>query len=208
VLKVDRVDVVEHDLGVEALGVLQEALHQFGALHAVTSAGQLSTSVVVISWPPWAMPVISMGCQVGACGVDGGGVAGGAGTQDQDAGVWWLAQAWSGMWWRRLTIPFKGIRGAPGAGTRCNGHNAWILAEAAIALPWHRDHPNRSKPMSMLSNLDLIRRVPLFSMLTSSRRRRSPTAWSSGASNAANWWWSRAARATRCSSCSTAGRAC
>jgi hypothetical protein len=25
------------------------------------SAGQLSTSVVVISWPPWAMPVISTG---------------------------------------------------------------------------------------------------------------------------------------------------
>ena len=33
--QVDRVDVVEHDLGVEALGVLQEALHQVGALHAV-----------------------------------------------------------------------------------------------------------------------------------------------------------------------------
>ncbi len=26
-----------------------------------TSAGQLSTSVVVISWPPWAMPVTSIG---------------------------------------------------------------------------------------------------------------------------------------------------
>jgi hypothetical protein len=35
-----------------------------GPMHAVTSAGQLSTSVVVISWPPWAMPVISTGSRL------------------------------------------------------------------------------------------------------------------------------------------------
>ena len=34
VAELDRVDVVEHDLGVEALGVLLEALHQLRALHA------------------------------------------------------------------------------------------------------------------------------------------------------------------------------
>ena len=61
-VEVDRVDVVEDDLGVEALGVLLEALHQLRALHARRRrAGQLSTSVVVISWPPCATPVISTG---------------------------------------------------------------------------------------------------------------------------------------------------
>ena len=35
-----------------------------GALHAVTSAGQLSTSVVVMSWPPCTMPVISTGLRL------------------------------------------------------------------------------------------------------------------------------------------------
>ncbi|CFN76642.1 Uncharacterised protein [Bordetella pertussis] len=29
-----------------------------------TSAGQLSTSVVVISWPPWARPVMSAGLRL------------------------------------------------------------------------------------------------------------------------------------------------
>lgn len=29
-----------------------------------TSAGQLSTSVVVMSWPPWAMPVMSTGSRL------------------------------------------------------------------------------------------------------------------------------------------------
>jgi hypothetical protein len=85
--EVDLVDVVEHDLGVEALGVLQEALHQLGPCTPWTSAGQLSTSVVVINWPPCAMPVISSGLQVGPGRVNGGGVTGGAGTEDQYFGV-------------------------------------------------------------------------------------------------------------------------
>ena len=41
--------------------------------------------------------------------------------------------------------------------------------------------------MSMLSNLELIRRVPLFSLLTTDAgARRWPMRWSSGASSAAN----------------------
>jgi hypothetical protein len=55
------VDVVEDHLGVEAQRVLLEARHQLGPCTPSASAGQLSTSVVVISWPPWAMPVMSTG---------------------------------------------------------------------------------------------------------------------------------------------------
>ena len=62
--EVDRVDVVEDDLGLEALGMLQKALHQLRPCTPCTSAGQLSTSVVVISWPPWAMPVTSTGLRL------------------------------------------------------------------------------------------------------------------------------------------------
>jgi hypothetical protein len=74
-------------LRVEALGVLQEALHQVGALHAVHVGG----------------PVVDLGgghqlaalghagdehrLEVGAGGVERGGVAGRAGAQDQHAGV-------------------------------------------------------------------------------------------------------------------------
>jgi hypothetical protein len=32
-----------------------------GPCTPMASAGQLSTSVVVISWPPWARPVIKVG---------------------------------------------------------------------------------------------------------------------------------------------------
>ena len=58
-----------------------------GPMTPSASAGQLSTSVVVISWPPCARPVISTGLEVGACGVYCRRVAGGAGTEDQQAGV-------------------------------------------------------------------------------------------------------------------------
>jgi len=79
--------VVEHDLRFEALGVFQKALHQFRALHAVHVGG----------------PVVDLGgghqlatlghagdqqrVEVGTGGIDGGGVAGRAGTQNQDFGV-------------------------------------------------------------------------------------------------------------------------
>jgi len=35
-----------------------------GPCTPITSAGQLSTSVVVINWPPWAMPVTSSGLRL------------------------------------------------------------------------------------------------------------------------------------------------
>jgi len=79
--------MVEHDLGVEALGMLEEAFHQFGPLHAHHVGG----------------PVVDLGgghqlaalghagdqhwLQVGARGIDGGGVTGGAGTENDEAAV-------------------------------------------------------------------------------------------------------------------------
>jgi hypothetical protein len=62
--------------------------------------------------------------------------------------------------------------------------------------------------MSMLSNLDLIRRVPLFSMLTHDQAQSIADSVVKRRFRAVNWWSSRGARATRCSSCSTAGPAC
>ena len=81
--EIHLVDVVEHHLGVEAFGVFQKTLHQVGALNAMH-----------IGWP-----VVDFGgghqlaalghagdqggLQVGAGGINGGGVTGGAGTQNE-----------------------------------------------------------------------------------------------------------------------------
>ena len=85
--QVDRVDVVEHDLGVEALGVLEEALHQVGPMHAVDVGGP----VVDVGGGHQLAALRDAGDQhrleVGARGVDRGGVAGRAGAEDQDVGV-------------------------------------------------------------------------------------------------------------------------
>ena len=83
--EVDRVDVVEDDLGVEALGVLQEALHQVRALHAV----DVGRPVVDVGGGHQLAALRDAGDQhrleVGAGGVDRGGVAGRAGAEDQQA---------------------------------------------------------------------------------------------------------------------------
>ncbi|MNT50971.1 hypothetical protein D3C72_1879140 [compost metagenome] len=79
--------MVEHDLRLEAFGVLEKALHQLRPLHAV-HVGR---------------PVVDLGrgheltalrdardeqrLEVGAGGVDGGGVAGRAGAQNENLGV-------------------------------------------------------------------------------------------------------------------------
>jgi hypothetical protein len=74
-------------LRVEALGVLQEALHQFGALHAVHVGGPVVDFGGGHQLAALGDAGDEHGLQVGAGGVDGGRVAGGAGTEDQDAGV-------------------------------------------------------------------------------------------------------------------------
>ena len=105
--QVDRVDVVEHDLGVEALGVL--------AGSAASGRGPCTPVDV-------GRPVVDVGgrhqlaalrdagdqhrLQVGARGIDGGGVAGRAGAEDQDAGVLEVARSWRcgvGSVWQRTS---------------------------------------------------------------------------------------------------------
>ena len=85
--QVDRVDVVEHDLGVETLGVLLEALHQVGSHHAVDVGGP----VVDIGRRHQLAALRDAGDQhrleVRSGGIDGGGIAGRAGAEDQDVGV-------------------------------------------------------------------------------------------------------------------------
>jgi hypothetical protein len=44
--------MVEHELGVEALRVALKRAIRSGPMTPSASAGQLSTSVVVMSWPP------------------------------------------------------------------------------------------------------------------------------------------------------------
>ncbi len=81
------VDVVEHDLGVKALGVREETRHQVGALDAVVVGGP----VVDLGGRHQLAALREAGDQhrleVGAGGVDGSGVARRAGSEDQDAGV-------------------------------------------------------------------------------------------------------------------------
>ena len=75
------------DFGVEALGVLLEALHQVRALHAVG----IGRPVVDVGGGHQLAALGQAGdqhrLQIGAGGIDGGGIAGGAGTEDQEAGV-------------------------------------------------------------------------------------------------------------------------
>ena len=81
------VDVVEYDFGVEALGVLLEACHQFRALHAL----RVRRPVFDVGRGHQLAALRDAGDQhrgqVGACRVDGSRVAGGAGTENQDFGV-------------------------------------------------------------------------------------------------------------------------
>jgi len=81
------VDVVEHHLGLEALGVLHEALHQFGALHAVDVGGPVVHFGGGHQLTALGHAGHQHGVQIGAGCVDGRGVAGRAGTQNQDFGV-------------------------------------------------------------------------------------------------------------------------
>mmetsp|Transcript_42323 Transcript_42323/g.99391 ORF Transcript_42323/g.99391 Transcript_42323/m.99391 type:complete len:275 (-) Transcript_42323:708-1532(-) len=85
--EVDRVDVIEHDLRLEALGVLLEALHQLRALHAhhvgrpvVDFGGRHQLAALGHAGD-------QRGLQVGAGGIDRRGVAGRAGAEDEQSVV-------------------------------------------------------------------------------------------------------------------------
>ena len=77
-------DLVEDDFGVEALGVALETIHQLGALHAV----DVGRPVVDFGGGHQLAALLHAGDddggEVGARGVDGGGIAGGAGTENDE----------------------------------------------------------------------------------------------------------------------------
>ena len=85
--KVGGVDMVEDDLGLEALGMRLHALHQVGSHQAVGVAWP----VVDLGRGHQLAALLQAGdhhrLEVGARGIDGGGVAGGTGAEDQQAGV-------------------------------------------------------------------------------------------------------------------------
>jgi hypothetical protein len=72
---VDLVDVIVDDLGFEALGVLLEALHQVGALHAVGVRRPVVDVGGRHELPALRDPGEQDWAQVGARGVHRGGVA-------------------------------------------------------------------------------------------------------------------------------------
>jgi len=78
------VDLVEDDLGLEALGVALEAVHQLGALHAV----DVGRPVVDISGRHQLAALLHAGDddrrEVGARGIHRSRIAGGAGTKNDE----------------------------------------------------------------------------------------------------------------------------
>ena len=82
--EIDLVDVVEDDLGLEALGVLQKALHQVRALHAVHVSGPVVHFGGGHQLPALRHAGDQHGVQVGTRSVNGGGVAGRARAEDQN----------------------------------------------------------------------------------------------------------------------------
>ena len=80
-------DMVGHEFGVEALGMRMEALHEFRPL----DSGRVGRPVVDVGGGHQLPALGDAGDQhrleIGPGGVDRGGVAGGAGAQDQEPGM-------------------------------------------------------------------------------------------------------------------------
>ncbi len=80
-------DVIENDLGIEAAGMRLETGHQLRTLYAIG----IGRPVVDIGRRHQLAALRKagdqQGFQVGAGGVDGGGVAGGAGAENDEATV-------------------------------------------------------------------------------------------------------------------------
>ena len=83
-LQLCGVDVVENDFRAEAFGVGEEARHQFGALHAVG----IGRPVVHFRGGHELAALFQTGdddgVEVGAGGINGGGVTCGAGAEDDE----------------------------------------------------------------------------------------------------------------------------
>ena len=92
--QVDLVDVIVHDFGVEPLGVLAHSLHEPGAGEAV----RIARPVVDLDGGHELTAFLDSREQhrlaIGARGVDGGGVTGGTGAQDQEPAVTGSAHVW------------------------------------------------------------------------------------------------------------------
>jgi len=78
------VDLVENDFGLETFGMALEAVHQFGTLHAV----DVGRPVVDVGGGHQLAALLHAGDddrrEVGACGIHGGGIAGGTGAEDDE----------------------------------------------------------------------------------------------------------------------------
>ena len=84
---VARVVVVGPVMRLEALGVLQKALHQLRPLHAAHVGGPVVDLGGGGQLPALGHAGDEHGVEVGTGGVDGGGVARRAGAEDEDFGV-------------------------------------------------------------------------------------------------------------------------
>ncbi len=88
-VQVRGVNMVEDDFGIEAFRMMQQSLHQFGTLHAQ----RIARPVFNIGGGHQLAALLDAGdhdrLKVGACCVDCGTVAGRAGTQDEDFGVFY-----------------------------------------------------------------------------------------------------------------------
>ena len=80
-------DVIEDELGLETLGVLLEPRHQVGAHYAVEIGGPVVDLGGRHQLPALREAGDDDRSEIGSRGVYCRGVAGGSGTQDQQAGV-------------------------------------------------------------------------------------------------------------------------
>ncbi len=85
--EVGGADVVAHEARSKARGVRFQARHQVGAEHALRVARPVVHLGSGHQLAAFFQTGKQHGREVGAGGVDGGGVAGGAGAEDEDAGV-------------------------------------------------------------------------------------------------------------------------
>ena len=118
------------DLGVEALGVLLEARHQLRALHAVGVGGPVVDVGRGHQLAALREPGDQHRLQVGARGVYCGGVAGGAGAQDQQAGVL-----------GRTCVVSVDLRSRSRLLLRCAGRAARFCNRRGRALPERASRP-------------------------------------------------------------------
>lgn len=83
--EVDAGDVVGDELGAEAVGLLAQVVHQVGAGNAVGEAGEVLHLGGGHQCTAGLAALNEQRCEVGAGGVEGGGVSGGSGTDDCQA---------------------------------------------------------------------------------------------------------------------------